>query len=136
MLPQRLNFVTLGARSVRTLRAFYRSWGWHENDGGSDDYASFTAGSVAIALYPIDRLREEAAPSSDLPPSGAWNGVTLAMNFAQRSDVDTAVDEAVSVGAQLVAPPMDREWGGYSGYVADPEGHRWELAWAPGFDPD
>ncbi len=61
-LPQRLNFVTLGARSVPRLRAFYRSWGWVENEGGSDDFASFTAGSVRIALYPIDRLRDEAAP--------------------------------------------------------------------------
>ena len=23
-------------------------------------------------------------------------------------------------------------WGGRSGYVADPEGNRWEIAWAPG----
>jgi len=61
-LPQRLNFVTLGARSVSTLRNFYRSWGWVENDGGTDDFVSFTTGSVRIALFPLDQLRAEAAP--------------------------------------------------------------------------
>jgi uncharacterized protein len=30
-----------------------------------------------------------------------------------------------------VAAPTEREWGGYSAYVADPE-IRWEIAWAPG----
>lgn len=135
-LPQRLNFVTLGAHSVPRLRAFYRSWGWVENEGGSDDFASFTAGSVRIALYPIDRLRDEAAPGSAVPPTDAWNGVTLAMNFSTQSEAASAVDDAVEAGAVLVDPPVDREWGGYSGYVADPEGHRWELAWAPDFPPD
>jgi hypothetical protein len=85
-LPQRLTFVTLGKYSVARLREFYRSWGWAEDDGETD-YASFIAGSVRLALYPIDRLRDEAAPGADLPAEGSW--------------------------------------GGYSGYVADPEGHRW-----------
>lgn len=40
----------------------------------------------------------------------------------------------LAAGAVAVAEPTDREWGGYSGYIADPEGNRWELAWAPGFD--
>jgi hypothetical protein len=25
------------------------------------------------------------------------------------------------------------DWGGTSGYVADPDGHPWEIAYAPGF---
>lgn len=62
--------------------------------------------------------------------------MTLAINFVDRDQVDRAVAEAIEAGAQLVASPVEREWGGYSGYVADPEGHRWELAWAPGFDPE
>ena len=135
-LPQRLDFVTLGARSVSGLRAFYRSWGWVENPGGSDEFASYTAGSVRIALYPLDRLRDEAAPGSEVLSPDAWNGVTLAMNFSTRSEVDSAVRDAVGAGAVAVERPVNREWGGYSGYVTDPEGHRWELAWAPDFDPN
>jgi uncharacterized protein len=134
-LPQRLTFVTLGAYSVARLRDFYRSWGWTVDDGEPDD-ASFIAGSVRLALDPMDRLRDGAAPGADLPAEGSWGGVTLAITFASRPEVDTAVAAAAAAGAQVVHPPVDRDWGGYSGYVADPEGHRWELAWAPGITPD
>jgi predicted lactoylglutathione lyase len=120
---------------VPSLRAFYRSWGWIEDDGGSEDFVCFTTGSVAVALYPVERLRDEAAPGSAVPTSGVWNGVTLSMNFLTRAEVDTAVATALEAGADLVHPPVDRAWGGYSGYVSDPEGNRWELAWAPNFDP-
>jgi predicted lactoylglutathione lyase len=135
-IPQRLNFVTLGAWSVDRLRAFYASWGWMENDGSSSEYASFTAGSVRLALYPLERLAAEAAPGEDLPSQGGWSGVTLAINFDSREAVDHALIEASAAGAKVVQPGTTREWGGYSAYVADPEGTRWELAWAPGFDPD
>lgn len=39
----------------------------------------------------------------------------------------------MAAGARVVGAPVDREWGGYSGYVADPEGNRWEIAWLPGY---
>jgi uncharacterized protein len=134
-LPQRLDFITLGARSVSRLRSFYSAWGWTENEGSSDEYASYTAGSVRLALYPLARLREEAAPGATLPDVNTWNGVTLAINFPSRDAVDEAVEDALQAGAALVAGGVDREWGGYSAYVADPEANRWELARAPGFDP-
>lgn len=134
-LPQRLSFVTLGAYSVARLREFYRAWGWAEEEGGEPDYAAFIAGSVRLALYPIDRLRDEAAPGAELPGEGSWGGITLAINFGSRSEVDAAIANASAAGAQVIQPPVDRDWGGYSGYVADPEGHPWELAWAPGITP-
>jgi uncharacterized glyoxalase superfamily protein PhnB len=120
---------------VARLRAFYEDWGWRANEGASDDYASFTTGSVTVALYPIDRLRDEAAPDASIPQRGKWTGVTLAINFSDRDQVDVAIADAMAAGALLVENPVDREWGGYSGYVSDPEGHRWEIAWAPDFNP-
>ena len=27
---------------------------------------------------------------------------------------------------------VQRDWGGYSGYFADPDGFRWEIAYNPG----
>jgi uncharacterized glyoxalase superfamily protein PhnB len=44
--------------------------------------------------------------------------------------VHALCDLALRSGGRVVADPVDREWGGYSGYVADPEGNRWEVAWA------
>lgn len=135
-IPQRLTFVTVGARSVALLRNFYKTWGWTENDGASDDYASFTAGTVRFAVYPVHRLGHEAAPGEPLPKAGRWNGITLAINVHSRDAVDAAVGAAVGAGATLIQAATEREWGGYSAYVADPEGTRWELAWAPDPDPE
>ena len=28
--------------------------------------------------------------------------------------------------------PIEGEWGGFTGYFADPDGFRWEVAWNPG----
>lgn len=132
-IPQRVSFVTLGARDVGLLRRFYASWGWAELDAGGDDFAQFQVGTVRLALYPLDLLRDEAAPGCELPASDAWRGVTLAINVDGRQAVDEAYRLAVASGARPVGAPVDREWGGYSGYVADPEGNRWEIAWLPGF---
>jgi len=123
--------VTLGCRSVPELRAFYRAIGWRENDGSDDTFTSFTIGTVRLALYPTELLGAEAAPGTPAVAAGSWNGITLALNVATRAEVDQALADAVDAAGQPIAPPEEREWGGYSGYFADPEGHRWEVAWAP-----
>lgn len=132
-VPPRITFVTVGAADVPGLRRFYTAWGWQEGPGGGDDFAQFLLENTRFALYRRDLLRAEAA--ADLPDAGpgAWSGVTLAINVARREDVDTAFAAAVAAGATAVAAPTAREWGGYSGYVADPEGHRWEIAWLDGY---
>lgn len=130
-LPQRISYITLGARDMATLRTFYAGLGWRERPGSNDDFATYEAGTTLLALYPLRRLGEEAAPGEGQPEAG-WNGVTLGINVDNAEAVDEAVRSAVAAGAQPVAGPVRREWGGYSGYIADPEGNRWEIAWAPG----
>jgi uncharacterized protein len=126
----RMSLVTLGARDLPHLRSFYRSWGWVERPGATDDYVAFEAGGVQLALYPLELLSEEAAPGEPAAPE-SWRGVTLAVNLGSRDDVDIEYQRALDCGARAIAAPVPRSWGGYSGYVADPEGHRWEIAWAP-----
>jgi catechol 2,3-dioxygenase-like lactoylglutathione lyase family enzyme len=134
-VPPRISFVTLGARDLPALRRFYRGLGWVEAAGASDGFTSFDCGGVRLALYPVELLRAEAAPDAPVPDPAVWNGITLAVNVASRADVDAVFARALACGATPVAPPTDRDWGGCSAYVADPEGNRWELAWAPGLDP-
>ena len=129
-LPQRISFVTLGARDISTLRAFYGALGWVERPGSDDSFAAFDVGTTRLALYPLTQLRDEAAPDEATQPGG-WNGVTFGVNVETPRAVDDAYRLALAAGARAIAEPVKREWGGYSGYVADPEGNRWELAWAP-----
>jgi uncharacterized protein len=130
-IPQRMTAVTLGARSVPVLRAFYAATGWRENEGSDDTFSSFTLSGVRLALYPMDLLRDEAAPREPVVTPPSWNGTTLALNVSTRDEVDAAIATAVAAGARAIGSPVERDWGGYSGYFADPEGQRWEIAWAP-----
>lgn len=62
--------------------------------------------------------------------------VTCAVEDLGRSrdfcEVDAVLATARSAGASHVSLAVERRWGGYSGYFADPDGYRWEIAWAPG----
>ncbi|MFJ2741151.1 VOC family protein [Streptomyces sp. NPDC087440] len=131
VIPPRLSVLTLGARDLPRLRAFYRRLGWEEVPGSDDAWCGFLLGGVLLALYPVGELAAEAAPGGAVPGAG-WGGISLACNVDARDHVDAAFAAAVAAGAEAVAEPTDRSWGGRSAYVADPEGNRWELAWAPG----
>ena len=50
----------------------------------------------------------------------------------QGEEVDAALALARAAGASFVGEPEEREWGGYTGYFADPAGFRWEVATNPG----
>jgi catechol 2,3-dioxygenase-like lactoylglutathione lyase family enzyme len=131
-VPARLTVLTLGARDLPRLRRFYRGLGWQEQPASTDDWAVFSLGPTWLALYPIDRLGAEAAPDDAGPPAPVWNGVTLAINVAAPQEVDDVHRAAVDAGATPIAPPADRPYGPRASYVADPEGNRWEIVWAPG----
>lgn len=130
VIPARLSIVTIGARDVSVLRRFYLALGWAEQPISDDGYAAFILGGAMLALYPLDKLGAEAAPEE--PVAAGWSGITLACNVDSREAVDAAFAAAVAAGATVVGKPTDRFWGGRSAYLADPEGHRWEIAWAGG----
>ena len=125
-VPQRVNIVTLGVRDLSSLRSFYARWGWTEAEDSTEKWAAFDVGGWLLALYPIDDLGNEAAPG--FKPQPGWNGITLAINVETEEELRLIFEAAVDAGATVVAPITSREWGGVSGYLADPEGNRWELA--------
>ena len=132
-VPARLSFVTLGARDFARQRAFYLGLGWTPRVD-LDDFVAFLVGGVVLAIYPLELLTAEAAPG--MQANGGWSGVTLACNVATRDEVDGAWAAWVAAGATPLAAPVDREYGPRAGYVADPEGNRWEIAFADGVEFD
>ncbi len=53
------------------------------------------------------------------------------MNLASTDQVDVVFAEWLAAGATSVVEPHKAFWGGYSSYVADLDGHLWELAHNP-----
>jgi catechol 2,3-dioxygenase-like lactoylglutathione lyase family enzyme len=129
-LPSRLTVVTLGARDLPRLRKFYEGLGWQPLAGSDDGWAGFLLGGVLLTMFPLEALAAEAAPGR--PIRTGFSGITLACNVDTEEQVDIAYAAAIAAGATPIAEPVAREWGGRSGYFADPEDNRWEIAWAPG----
>jgi uncharacterized protein len=108
--PQRISYITLGVRDMPTLRAFYAELGWQERPGSSDDFATYEAGAVLLALYPLGQLGQEAAPGEPVPGK-VWNGITLGVNVESIEAVDETFRSALAAGAQAVAGPDEARVG-------------------------
>jgi len=129
MVPAAISLVTLGVVDVERSRTFYRSLGW-ETAVDMDDFAVFRTAGSFLALYPIANLSRDVG--DDVAPSAARR-TALAINVGSAEAVDAAIAEALAAGGALLAAPERAEWGGYSGYFADPDGHAWEVAHNPGW---
>ena len=128
-MDQRLSMVTLGVAEVGRARRFYcDGLGWRESAAGTDDVAFIDSGGVVLGLYGRAALAADAGVADD---GGGFSGVALAHNVADKPLVDRVMAEAVTAGGRLVKRPQETEWGGYSGYFADPDGHLWEVAHNP-----
>ena len=131
MLPfNRVTFITLTVTDMARARAYYEGLGWVLEDAMGE--ATFYAMSGAkLSLFTRAGLAAETGiPEADLR-TGA---MTLAQNHSSRAAVDAAFAHAVGCGARPVRAPFATDWGGYSSYVADPDGHLWEFAYNP-FSP-
>ena len=133
MSGPRLSMVTLGVADLDRARYFYEAWGWKASQASQPGIVFFQAPGLALALFGRAALAEDAAVEDR--PTG-FAGVTLAYNCRSKDEADEVFARAVAAGARAQKPLHDVFWGGYSGYIADPDGHLWEIAWNPFFPLD
>ena len=127
-----VSFITLGVRDLPRAKRFYsEGLGWPvEQD--YPQWVSFAMGpgSSIIGLYPW----EAAAADAGVPAEGSgFPGFTLAHNVRSEAEVDALLDGVARAGGRIVKPAERKDWGGYGGYFADPDGFLWEVAWNPHF---
>jgi uncharacterized protein len=133
-VPQRISLVTLAVTDVARSTSFYESLGWRRSSASVESTTFFNTTGPVLTLWGHDDLAADAGvPPGDRYGPGWFRGVSLAINFESREAVDAAYGEWVAAGAAELKRPEATAWGGYSSYVADPDGHLWELAHNPGF---
>jgi lactoylglutathione lyase len=112
--PPQLNLVVLRSPDIERAAKFYREMGLlftrHSHGSGPEHYTSEVAGMV-FEIYP------ETAKS--LPTTGTRIGFIV-------DSVDSVVRELTAIGAVVVTPPTDSEWGRRA-VVKDLDGHTVEL---------
>jgi catechol 2,3-dioxygenase-like lactoylglutathione lyase family enzyme len=129
-LAPRISLITLGVADLPRARAFYATLGWHEAAESSEAIAFFQLHGQVLALYPRAQLGAEMGRTA--PPEGS-GAVTLAQNLGSAAAVDALYGEMVAAGAVSLRAPSPTHYGGYVAYVADPDGHVWELAHVDAF---
>jgi catechol 2,3-dioxygenase-like lactoylglutathione lyase family enzyme len=129
-MDPRLSFVTLVVADLDATRTFYvDGLGWEPELEADGEVLMFRVAShVVLSLWAQEHATAEIGPVT----RGGTPPVTLAHNVATPREVDAVLDDARRAGAREVSAGTARDWGGYSGYFADPDGFRWEVAFNPG----
>ncbi|MDZ5664029.1 VOC family protein [Nocardioides sp. S-58] len=130
-MDQRVSFITLAVADLDATRRFYvDGLGWEpELDVPGEVIMIRVADKVVLSLWVEQAFVAEVGHA---PARGGVPPITLAHNLASTQGVDTVLEQARAAGATVVGEAVQREWGGYTGYFADPDGFRWEVAYNPG----
>jgi len=130
-MDQRISLVTLAVSDLDGTRRFYLDGlGWEAFMDVPDDVLMIQAGQHLLLSFWVEpHFEAEVGPIRRGPGVAP---ITIAHNVGSDAEVDAVLDTARAAGADPVEPAVKREWGGYSGYFADPDGYRWEIAHAPG----
>ncbi len=120
-----VSMITIGVADVARSRAFYEALGWRASSASQEEIVFLQGPTAALALFGWDALAEDA----QVPAQGSgFRGMALAMNVPTEYAVDEALVLAEQAGATITKRGQATEWGGYSGYFTDPDGHLWEVA--------
>jgi uncharacterized protein len=130
-VPARISIVTLGVDDLARSTAFYEALGWEIAGSVGDEICWFRTSDSYLGLFGREALAKDAGLRSE--PTAEFGGITLAINVESEAAVDAAFEAAEGAGARILKPAERAEWGGYSGYFADPDGHPWEVAYNPSF---
>jgi uncharacterized protein len=136
----RITVLTLAVADLERSIAFYRDGLGFPTEGivGTE----FEHGAVAffdlesglkLALWRRSDLAHDAGLSLTKPSSTEFS---LGHNVRTKAEVDAVIAEAARAGATIVKAAVETFWGGYAGYVMDPDGHLWEIVWNPQLLPD
>ena len=130
-IPARISIVTLGVADLERSKAFYSALGWELASSSQDEICWFHTADTNLGLFAFDALAEDAGLPAE--PRKGFGGITLAINVESEDAVTVGLDAAVKAGGTIIKPAVKAEWGGFSGYFADPDGYPWEIAHNPFF---
>ena len=132
MAEPRVSLITLSCADLQRARRFYgEGFGW-KPVFEADEILFYQLGGMILGLYASANFAGDMAVD-DVGPSG---GFALAHNVREEGEVDPLMERLVAAGGALVRPADKPPHGGRRGYVRDPDGHAWEIAWNPGIPMD
>jgi uncharacterized glyoxalase superfamily protein PhnB len=124
-----LSSITLGVRDLDVGTTFYSDGlGFVASDFEGVDHEIgharfFLLGGIRLGLWPLSSMRSDTGMEFAAEAAPAVYGLA----FPTAEAVNATFGRAVRFGGSANVAPRPNFWGGYSGYVSDPDGHVWEL---------
>ncbi|GAB3079533.1 VOC family protein [Intrasporangium mesophilum] len=135
--PPEVTAITLGVRDVETSRTFYvDGLGFRSilDIPGDISFVQCAPGQL-LALWNVEQMPSEYG---DVGHGRLAPPMSLGHTVDSPDEVRGRYAAALAAGATTVTEPAEREWGGWSACVADPDGFRWDFVHNPNLhvDPD
>jgi hypothetical protein len=131
-MQQQISVVTLGVGDLQVSKRFYgEGFGW-SSVFENGEVAFYQMNGFVLGTWLKHELDADVQRTSG-QGSGA---ITLAHNVRSAGEVVQLIERLVGAGGAVLRPADAPRHGGFRGYVADPDGHAWEIAWNPAWRID
>ncbi|MEZ4722842.1 MAG: VOC family protein [Flavobacteriales bacterium] len=127
-MDQRITLITLGVEDLQAMTKWYEKVFQWERMSEDEGVSFFRLNGMILGLYPSNMLADDAGVQQD---GSGFKRFSLAINFRSEAEVDIVFEALRKRGATILKPAEKAFWGGYSGYVSDPENNLWEIAYNP-----
>jgi catechol 2,3-dioxygenase-like lactoylglutathione lyase family enzyme len=131
-MQQQISVITLATTDLGKSRIFYAEGFEWAPVFANEEIVFFQMNGFVFGVWQKEALETDMSRSGLLRP-GAF---VLAHNVLQKKDVTPLMDRLASMGGRIIRPADETSYGGFRGYVADPDDHAWEIAWNPAWKID
>lgn len=131
-MQQQISVITLSVAALAPARRFYcEGFGWSPVFE-TDEIDFYQMNGLMLGTWVAPGLAEDMQR-----PTGAGPGAfSLAHNVPSQEEVQPLIDRLAAAGGTQLRAADAPPHGGFRGYVADPDGHAWEIAFNPAWPID
>lgn len=126
-MQHQISVITLGVSDLTRSKRFYANgFGW-KPVLDTDEIVFYQMNGFVLGTWLKAKLEEDMQQIVS-PTPGPYS---LAHNVTEPLQVTEVLTRLVEHGGTLLRAADQPPHGGLRGYVADPDGHAWEIAWNP-----
>lgn len=124
---QSMSVLRLATDDLARSQIFYRDgFGWTPVFA-NEEIAFYQMNGFVLATWTKAALENDSARSGLATP-GAF---AMGHNVGSAEEVEEVIERLLGCGGRLLRPADAPPHGGHRGYVEDPDGHAWEIAYNP-----
>lgn len=131
-MQQQIAVITLGSADLaRSQKFFAEGFGW-QPVFQNDQILFYQMNGFVLGIFQRGAMAEDMGQTAQAGPAA----MALAHNVATEAEVSLLMERLVRAGGRVLRPADAPPHGGFRGYVSDPDGHAWEIAWNPAWQID